>query len=74
MLFDFETHSIKIFLRSTMTNQSLTALAMLSTEKPMITEMKDFNIGFINNLRAKEIDELTVYKKALSISVLLLRY
>jgi len=34
---------IKTFLRNTMLNERLNALAMLSIEKRMITEMKDFN-------------------------------
>ena len=34
---------IKTFLRSTMTNERLSALGMLSIEKNMIAEIKDFN-------------------------------
>ena len=34
---------IKTFLRNTMLNERLNALAMLSIEKRMVTEMKDFN-------------------------------
>ena len=34
---------IKTFLRSTMTNERLSALAMLSIENTMISEMKNFN-------------------------------
>ena len=51
---------IKTFLRSSTTNQRLTALARLSIEKAMITEMKDFDSGVVNNLRVKGIGELTL--------------
>ena len=40
---------IKTFLRSTMTNERLSALAMLSIENKMIEEMKDFNETVINH-------------------------
>ena len=40
---------IKIFLRSTMKNDRLTALAMTSIENQMITETKDFNEKVIDH-------------------------
>lgn len=40
---------IKTFLRSTMANERLSALAMISIENIMITEMKDFNEQVINH-------------------------
>ena len=40
---------IKTFLRSTMANERLTALAMISIENLMIAEMKDFNEQVINH-------------------------
>ena len=40
---------IIMFFQSTMTNQWHTALVMLSKEKTMITEIKDFSSTVINN-------------------------
>ena len=45
---------LKTFLRSTMTNQRLTASAMLSIEKTIITEMKDFNSSVIDNFASQK--------------------
>ena len=45
---------LKTFLRSTMTNQRLTALAMFFIEKTMITEMKDFNSSVIDNFASQK--------------------
>ena len=46
---------IKSFLRSTTGNERLSALAMLSIEKNMVAEMKDFN--------AKVIEHFSTAKK-----------
>ena len=45
---------IKTFLRSTMANERLTALAMVSIENMMITEMKDFNEKVINHFASSK--------------------
>ena len=46
---------IKTFLRSTITNERLSALAMISTESQMINEMKEFNENVIDHFaRAKK--------------------
>ena len=54
---------LKTFLRSTMTNRRLTALAMLSIEKTMITEMKDFNSSVIDDFASQKSRRIDfVYK------------
>ena len=57
---------VKTFLRSTMTNDRLTALGMLSIESKMIQEYKNFNDDVISHFaRSKTRRMEFIYKKTL---------
>ena len=45
---------IKTFLRATMLNERLSALAMISTENELISEMNDFNERVIQHFAASK--------------------
>ena len=45
---------VKTFLQNTMSQERLTALAMLSIEKKLLNECKDFNTRFIEKFAAKK--------------------
>lgn len=51
---------LKIFLRNTMKNDRLNALAMLSINKELVKEMKDFDARKFVNLKERRMD--FVYK------------
>ena len=53
---------IKSFLRSTMSNERLSALAMLSIESKLVSEIKDFNEKVMDHFSTSKIRMDFIFK------------
>lgn len=62
--------TVQTFLKNTMKEERLTALAVLSVKKEMVKQLEDFNERVIEKFEAKKGVELIFYTRHLCVSVI----